>query len=301
MEALERMKATCRLGFITFFALISAGAGVAPAQENELFRSWNQPFTPFQVAGNLYYVGANDIASYLITTPEGHILIDGGFVETVSIIRENVQALGFRIEDVKVLLNNHAHNDHAGGLAELKAITGAMLAAMEDDIPALENGGAALGTGMQFPPVEVDRVLVDGETIGLGGVELRAHRTAGHTPGCTTWTLSVEDEGTVLQAVIVGSLSVLPDTDLVNNNDYPAIADDYRASFSRLKSLDVDLFLGSHGAFFGLVKKAERLGEGGENPFVDPDGFRRYIERKERRFLERLEQQMPAAAAANGS
>lgn len=193
------------------------------AQADPTSRSWNQPVEPFRIAGNLYYVGASDIAAYLVATPEGHILLDGGFVETVPLIRESVKKLGFKIEDVKILLNTHAHYDHAGGLAELKKITGAKLHASKADAPALARGGRndpLLGDKFPFPPVEVDRLLQDGDTVTLGGSTLTARLTPGHTAGCTTWTMKAGG----LDAVVVCSTSTLPMTRLGENPTYPGIA-----------------------------------------------------------------------------
>jgi metallo-beta-lactamase class B len=264
--------------------------GLAQGQESEPFRSWNQPFEPFRIVGNLYYVGANDITSYLVATPEGHVLIDGGLVETVPIIRASVARLGFRMADVRILLNSHAHFDHSGGLAALAAETGARLMIMDGDAEAIETGGAKLGPGFGFPPVEVDRVLHDGDVVELGGTKLAAHKTPGHTRGCTTWAMTIEEAGRSLRVVLVGSPNVLPDTRLAGNPDYPEIAEDYRRTFRVLEGLDCDVFLGAHGSFFGLIAKAERLREGGReaNPFVDPQGYRDFVAHKKKQFLERL-------------
>lgn len=259
------------------------------AQADPTSRSWNRPVEPFRIAGNLYYVGANDIAAYLVATPEGHILLDGGFVETVPLIRESVKKLGFRIEDVKILLNTHAHYDHAGGLAELKALTGAKLHASEADAPALARGGKddpLFGDRFPFPPIQVDRLVKDGDTVTLGGSTLTARLTPGHTAGCTTWTMKVEG----LDAVFVCSTSVLPMTKLGAEPSYPGIAEDYARTFRTLRSLPCDLFLAAHGSFYNLEEKSERLKkEQGGNPFVDPEGYRSYIDRNEKVFKERLE------------
>lgn len=269
---------------------------LAAAQADPTSRSWNQPVEPFRIAGNLYYVGANDIASYLIATPAGHILLDGGFVETVPIIRESVKKLGFKIEDVKILLNTHAHYDHAGGLAELKALTGAKLHASEADAPALARGGKddpVLGNDGLFPAVQVDRLVKDGDTVKLGGSTLTARLTPGHTAGCTTWTMKAGG----LNAVFVCSTTVLPIAKLGAEPSYPGIAEDYARTFRVLRAIPCDLFLAAHGSFYNLKEKAERLkkGEGG-NPFVDPEGYRAYLDRNEKAFRERLEKDRNVSA-----
>jgi metallo-beta-lactamase class B len=270
-------------------ALLFLLPALAAGQADPTSRSWNQPVEPFRIAGNLYYVGASDIASYLVATPEGHVLLDGGFVETVPLIRESVKKLGFKIEDVKILLNTHAHYDHAAGLAELKALTGAKLHASEADAPALARGGKddpLFGNQFLFPPVQVDRLVKDGDTVSLGGSTLTARLTPGHTPGCTTWTMKVDG----LNAVVVCSTSVLPMMKLGAEPSYPGIADDYARTFRTLRALPCDLFLAAHASFFNMKDKVERLKKGEDaNPFVDPGGYRSYLDRNEKVFRERLE------------
>lgn len=281
-----------RLAKALLLALVLLPAPAA-CQADPTSRSWNQPVEPFRIAGNLYYVGASDVAAYLIATPEGHILLDGGFVETVPLIRESVKKLGFRIEDVKILLNTHAHYDHAGGLAELKALSGARLHASEADAPALARGGKGdpvLGDQLPFPPVQADTLVKDGDTVTLGGSTLTARLTPGHTAGCTTWTMKVDDGGNTLDAVIVCSASILPTAKLGSEPSYPGIAEDYARTFRTLRALPCDLFLAAHGSFYNLKEKAERLrkGEKGPNPFVDPEGYRSYVNSSEKAFRERL-------------
>jgi metallo-beta-lactamase class B len=252
----------------------------------------NQPVEPYRIAGNIYYVGASDMASYLITTPEGHILLDGGFVETAPMIEANVRKLGFKLEDVKVLLSSHAHFDHAGGLAELKRATGAKFFASERDAPVLARGGKGdsyFGDRHPFPPIQADRLLRDGDTVTLGGTTMIARLTPGHTMGNTTWTTKVKEGERTYDVVFVGSTSILPDISLTNNKAYPEIAKDYATTFRVLKSLPCDIFLGSHASFFDGLAKAERLRAGAqENPFVDPEGYREYVSQAERTFEEQL-------------
>jgi len=286
---------------ILLILLLSLLPTLAACQADETSRSWNQPVEPFRIAGNLYYVGASDITSFLITTPEGHILIDGGFEETVPLIRDSVKKLGFRLQDVKILLNNHAHYDHAGGLAELKRLTGARLVVSEGDAPALAAGGKgdfAFGDKLPFPPVRAERTVRDGDTVELGGVTLTARVTPGHTKGCTTWTMKVKDGEHTLDVVFAGSVSVLPEVTLAVNPKYPGIAADYARTFQVLKALPCDIFLSSHGSFFGLKEKAERLRQGKTpNPFIDPQGYRKYLEEKEASYQKRLAEERQAASA----
>ena len=182
------------------------------AQADETSRRWNKSVAPFRIAGNLYYVGAIEITSYLITTPEGHFLLDGGFVETAPQIEHNIAQLGFKLTDVKFLLNSHAHYDHAGGLAELKKVTGAKFLPSEGDAPLLRSGGHGdfrFGDTLTFPPIAPDQIIHDGEAIRLGNQMVVAHLTPGHTKGCTTWTTKIRDGDKVYDVVFVGSQSAL--------------------------------------------------------------------------------------------
>lgn len=250
------------------------------AQKNEQDRSWNQPVEPFRIAGNIYYVGASDITSYLITTPKGHILIDSGFFETVPLIRANLTKLGFKLEDVKILLNSHAHYDHAGGLAELRRLTRARLLVSEPDIELMGNGGLKdpnFGDRFPFEGVRADESFRDGKKVKLGGVTMTAHVTSGHTRGCTTWTTETTDKGKRLDAIFVCSTSA-PGYNLVKNEKYPGIYEDYLTTFARLEKLTPDIFLGSHGGIYDLEDKIGRMRSGnGENPFIDAAGYRQYL------------------------
>ena len=284
------MKTFLLLGLLCVLLCPAAGC----AQADDTSRSWNQPVKPFRIAGNLYYVGASDLASFLIVTPQGHILLDSGLVETVPQIQHNVTQLGFRLEDVKVLLNTHAHYDHAGGLALLKRLTGATLMASEADAALLAAGGKGdpnFGDKLAFEPVKADRILRDGDKVELGGVTMTAHLTPGHTKGNTTWTMTVTEGTKSYNVVVAGSTSTLG-YKLVDNPNYPGIVVDYQRTFQILKTLPCDIFLGPHGNFFDLTKKSKLLEQGEkQNPFIDPDGYKRYIEENEKAFQTELERQ----------
>ncbi len=264
----------------------------ACGQATEQWRAWNQPVEPFRIVGDLYYVGASDIASYLITTPQGHILLEGGFAETAPLIRANVAKLGFRVEDIKILLSSHAHTDHAGGLAELKRATGARLYAGRADAPLYAGGGKGdfhWGDRLTFPAVVVDELVVDGAKVELGGVTLVARATPGHSRGNLTWTMRVGGaEGRPLDVVFAGSVTA-PGYTLTDNAAYPEIAADFARSFAMLKTLPCDVFLAPHGQVFGLTEKRHRLevGEPG-NPFIDPAGFLHWVARAEEAFAGQL-------------
>lgn len=290
------------LSFVSFlfvFAVITVPSGYgqpAYGQFSEQAREWNRPVKPFRIIGNIHYVGALGVSSFLITTPDGHILLDGGLPETAPQIRDNIAALGFRLTDVKFLVNSHAHFDHAGGLAQLKEWTRAQMIASTADAPLLERGGRgdfAFGDTLPYPAVKVDRQVKDGDTISLGGVALKARITPGHTRGCTNWTMTVKESGRDLAVVFVGSASI-PGYSLVDNANYPEIAADYELTYRILKQLPCDVFLASHGNFFNLSEKMAKMAKasaGDANPFIDPAGYRQYVADAERNFRETLARQ----------
>jgi metallo-beta-lactamase class B len=255
----------------------------------------DEPFPAHRVVGNVYYVGSKSLASYLITTPDGRILINSGFEETVPLIRVAVESLGFKLRDVKILLASHAHSDHVAGHALLKELTGAKVYVMRGDDGAITSGGEGqyLYKDSRWRPCAVDRVLEDGEEVKLGGVTLVARRTPGHTPGCTTWTWRVNEKDKTHDVVVIGSPNVNPGYQLVDNKDHPSIADDFAKTFALLKSLPCDIFLGAHGDYYGMLAKHERL-QGDRNPFVDPDGYRAYVDLKEKAFRKTLAEQKAA-------
>jgi metallo-beta-lactamase class B len=257
---------------------------------------WTEPFPPHRVIGNIYYVGSRGLASYLITTSQGHILINSNLESSVPQIRQAIEKLGFRFRDVKILLISHAHWDHCAGGALLKELTGARYMVMDADVPDIEGGGKGnfqYGKlpGARYKPAKVDRVLHDGDQVKLGDVALVAHLTAGHTKGCTTWTMKVQDGGKTHDVVIVGSPNVNSGYRLVNNSLYPQIAQDYERTFHTLKSLPCDVFLGAHGSYYGMESKFARLKGGGPNPFIDPQGYKDYVTEREEAFRRELEKQ----------
>src|SRR5262245_2298349 len=236
----------------------------ANPQADPTSRSWNQPVKPYRVIADIWYVGASGVTSFLITTAKGHILLDGGLPETAWQIRQNVTRLGFKLTDIKILLNSHAHFDHAGGLAELKELTGAKLMATEADAALLARGGKddfQWGDQYAYNPVKADRALRDGDRVELGEVTLTARLTPGHTRGSATWTMKALDEGKQYDVVFATSVST-PGYKLVNNEKYPKIVDDYRRTFQILRSLPCDVFLGPHAEFFSMKEKMARMERG---------------------------------------
>ena len=260
---------------------------------------WTHPFPPFRIAGNLYYVGSEDLAAYLITTPQGNILINSNLESSPEQIRQSVEKLGFRFADTRILLISHAHFDHCAGSAQILKMTGAKYDVMDADVPVIESGGRndfnyAQNKDLWFPPAHVDRALHDGDTVRLGGTILTARKTAGHTKGTTTWTLDETEAAKTLHVVIVGSPNVNPGYKLVGNTAYPQIAADYRREFQLLKSLPCDLFLGAHGGYFGMKEKYARLKAGDRNAFLDPDGYKSYIADREQAFETEYKRQLSA-------
>ena len=245
----------------------------------------NRPFPAHKVVGNVYFVGTADLGSYLITTSEGHILVNADYETTVPQIRNSVGELGFKFTDIKIVLGSHAHGDHMEGDAIVKELTGARVMAMEQDVPALKRitpGGK---------PHPIDRVLHDGDEVKLGGATLKAHLTPGHTQGCTTWSMKAIEAGKTYNVVIVCSVGWNPGYILVNNEDYPQISDDYVRSFATLRKLPCDIFLAAHGGFYDLAGKYAKLGQGRPNPFVDHAGYLAYIDEKEKSFYAELARQ----------
>lgn len=269
-------------------AAVSADVGCA----DELFPA-------HKVAGNLYYVGSKDLAVYLVKTDAGHILINTGYEETVPMIRVAIESLGVKLSDIKILLSSHAHSDHVAGHAKMKELTGAAVYVMKGDDRVISDGGKGqyLYADSRWPTCEVAKVLGDGDEVKLGGVTLTARSTPGHTRGCTTWTWPVEEAGRKLRVVVIGSPNVNPGYKLVNNTDYPEIADDFATTFKVLKSLKCDIFLGAHGNYYGMLAKHERLLKQpeGANPFIDSEGYREYVSLKEKAFRSNLESQTKSA------
>ena len=281
------------LHVVVLAVAIGSIASVVRAQGNA---EWTEAFPPFKIAGNLYYVGSKGLANYLITTPQGHILINSDLEANVPMIRASVEKLGFKFSDVRILLISHAHWDHDAASAKIKELTGAKYMVMDGDVPVVESGGKSdfhygSDPGMLYPPAKVDRVLHDGDEVRLGDAVLVAHLTPGHTKGCTTWTMKVQEGGKMYDVVIVGSPNVNDGYKLVNNAKYATIATDYERMFKVLKSLPCDIFLGAHGSYFDLESKYARYKERGTAAFVDPEGYKRFVASKEQEFRSKLQKQ----------
>ncbi len=282
-----------KLAIATALSLLAAPAIAASDYE--------VPFAAHHVIANIYFVGTKGQANYLITTPAGNILVNSGLETTVPMTKESIAKLGFKYGDTKILLISHAHFDHDAGSALVVKETGAKYDVMDSDVAVVESGGkndfnyGDKGGENLYPAVKVDRVLHDGDTVSLGGTVLTAHKTPGHTKGCTTWTMKVKDGGKTLDVVIVGSPNVNPGYVLVGNKKYPGIAQDYEKTFQVLKSLPVDVFLGAHGAYYGMDAKYPKMTAGGANVFIDPAGYKAYIANREAAFRKELAKQQAGA------
>lgn len=265
-------------------------AWILSGQSNSQQRAaWNKPVEPFRIIGNIYYVGVAGVSSFLIVTPQGDFLLDGGLPETAPLIERNISKLGFRLGDVKYLLNSHAHYDHTGGLAELKRKSGATFVASKQDAPALTAGE------IRAPGISVDRTIGDGEALRLGDTVMTAHITPGHTKGATTWTMVARDNGRSYNVLFYSSTSVVDR--LVNNREYPNIVADYERTFATVRKLPCDVFLGPHGNFFHLEEKRERLVKGDKTAFVDPAEFAKFVDESEQEFRRELQQQQQTVSA----
>jgi metallo-beta-lactamase class B len=260
--------------------------------------NWTKPIRPYRVVGNIYYVGSEGLSAWLISSSEGHVLLDSGPSPAgAKLIEGNIAALGFKLSDVKVLINTHAHFDHAGGLAQLKADTGAKVWASRPDEPALEKGqhfGDNANGLTPFAPVKVDKAFGDEQKLKLGETTLVAHVTPGHTIGCTTWTTQVIDRGRPLNVTFSCSISVAGNV-LVGNKTYRNIVADYRASFAQLEALPTDVMLPSHEEQGHLLDKRRKMLSGDVNAFIDPTELPRYVETSRKAFEAELARQQGAA------
>ena len=278
----------------TFFiiaTLVLFPASTFP-QYKSMLKEWNQPFKPFQIIGNIYYVGTSSLACYIIKTNRGLILLDTALQESSPIVRANIEALGFNLKDVKIMISSHAHFDHVAGHADMKAATGAKVYVMKADAEIMESGGQKGFHPIKpfYKPIKVDKTLKDGEVVRLGGVAMTAHLTSGHTEGNTAWTMIVEENGKKYNVVFTCSLSINPGVQMINNPTWAGVKEAYAKSFAILKTLPCDVFLGPHAPFFDMEEKVKRLGTQ-PNPFIDPNGLRDFIEMNEKAYKAQIQRE----------
>jgi metallo-beta-lactamase class B len=291
---------------VALAALMSLTAAVEAQTPKDLLAAmlakWNAPTEPFKMIGNVYYVGTDGLASYLITSPQGHILVDTVMPEATSQIKASIEKLGFKTTDIKYLVNTHAHIDHTGGLAEVKQASGAQMVAGEADKPLLEGGyypGAKEDTALAFPPVKVDRTVREGDTITVGDVTLTARETPGHSPGCTSWAFSVKD-GDATRSVLIFCSGTVALNRLAPNPTYPGIVTDYRQTFARAKDMKVDVLLAPHPEMYRMQDKRAMISDGAPNPFVNPGEFNAYAATLEKAFEDALAKQAADAQEKKG-
>ena len=261
-------------------------------QYDAMLKEWNQPFKPFHIIGNIYYVGTNNLASYIIKTKSGLILLDTAMQESAPIVRANIETLGFKLKDIKIMISSHAHFDHVAGHADMKAATGAKVYATKADAEIMESGGKKGFHPLEpyYKPIKVDKILKDGEAVRLGGVAMTAHLTPGHTEGNTAWSMTVEENGKKYNVVFTSSLSINPGVKMVNNPTWAGVADAYAKSFATLKTLPCDVFLGPHAPFFNMEEKVKRIGTQ-PNPFIDSQGLRNFVEMNEKAYKAQIERE----------
>jgi len=291
---------------VALVALLSVAGAVQAQTVKDLLETlkvkWNTPTEPFKMIGNVYYVGTDGLASYLITSPQGHILVDTVMPEATSQIKASIEKLGFKVSDIKYLVNTHAHIDHTGGFAEMKQVSGAQMVAGEADKPLLEGGyypGQREETVLQFPPVKVDRTVREGDKVTVGEVTLTARATPGHSPGCTSWEFAVKDGGATRSVLIFCSATVALNR-LVGSPTHPGIVDDYRKTFARARDMKVDVLLAPHPEMYRMADKRAMLADGAPNPFVNPGEFNAYAATLEKAFEEGLAKQTAAAQEKKG-
>lgn len=267
---------------MTLFLLVALLSSPIPAPADDP-PSWTEPVEPFRIAGNIYYVGTAELASFLITSDKGHILLDVPMEANVPVIVRSIETLGFDPDDIEIIINSHAHYDHAGGIHAMKQLTGARVLLSAPDAELAARGGIgdfAFGDRFAYTPAVADEIVREGSRVSAGETTLTAIMTPGHTRGGTTWTTEVEEDGNRLRVVFANSMTA-PTYKLVGNELYPAIMDDFRQSFARLRALEADVFLAPHASFFNLKKKS----------FVDRDALRRYVDRLEAAVIGQYEEQ----------
>jgi metallo-beta-lactamase class B len=261
---------------------------------------WTAPFEPFQLIGNIYYIGTDGIAAYIIKTSDGLILMDTAVPQSTGMLKDNMAKLGFKEADIKYILNTHAHFDHTGGFAEIKKDTGAKLIAGERDKPLLEGGyypGDEKNTDIGFPAVKVDRTVTEGDKVTLGDTTLTAHATPGHSPGCTSWEMTVKD-GDQNREVLFFCSGTVALNRLVGHPTHPGIVDDYRTTFAKVKAMKIDVLLGPHPEVYGMQAKRAAMKDGAPNPFVKPGELAAYAATLEQDFDKQLAKQTAALQAA---
>lgn len=270
-------------------ALLVSGVSAASALAGPP-ADWTVPIKPFHIVDNIYYVGTEGLAAYLIVSEQGAVLLDAPFAANAEQIERNIESIGVPLHDVRLLLSSHAHADHVGAMAALKRDTGASYIASAGDRWALENGRnqGDNNYGVQpFDPITVDQIVSDGQKVRVGDVELTAHLTPGHTAGCTSWSMTVNDSGTPREVLFLCSITVAGNT-LIGNRSYPGIVEDFRTTFAKLGAMHADIVLSGHPDTTGILERQERHMVGDQDAFVDPGLLARLVDQHKVDFEETL-------------
>lgn len=272
------------------------------ANDNNLFLSyarkglkWDVPSDPLRIVGPIYFVGTEGLGVFLFTTAEGDILMNTGMPSSGPMIEDSIRKLGFKPEDIRIIINAHAHIDHAGALAYMKRLTGALLAIMKDDVAAIESGDRddfKYGDDLSYEGVHVDRVLRSGDTLKLGDVVLTAYNTPGHTRGCTTWIANVVADGKAYVVAFPDGVGINPGYRVAKNPSYPGINDDYRNTLHELEMVKPDIWLAPHNEYYGFARKRELAKAEGAAAWIDPEGYRRFIAGKRRAFEDKVDAEL---------
>ena len=272
------------VAFVLLLVAPMAGLQAQPAD-------WSEPFPGHRVIGNLYAVGTAGLGVFLITSDEGHILINTGMEDSTPLIRENIESMGYRLEDVRILLTMQAHWDHTAALAEIKEIADAGMWATEGDARVLEDGGFSdphFGGRVSFEPVEVDRIIGDGEIIELGGIRLHVHEHPGHTEGSSSYSMQVTEDGRDYNVLVANMGTINEGKRLVVDPTYPGVAEDFANTYASQKAMDVDVWVAAHGGQYGLLDKYQPGQAYSPDTFVDPEGFLAEVERLEQIYEEHI-------------
>lgn len=278
------------------------------ANDNNLFvylakkvLKWEEPAEPVRIVGPIYFVGTKGLGAFLFTTSEGHILMNTGVPSSGPMMVDSIRKLGFKPEDIRIMINGHAHIDHAGAFAFMKKLTGAQLAVMKDDVAAMENGDRddfKYGNDLTYEGVKVDRILRDGDTVKLGDVLLTAYHTPGHTRGATTWIANLVVDGKAYVVAFPDGAGFNPGYRLAKDPSYPGITDDYRNTHHALEMIKPDIWLAQHNEYYDLEGKRKRAETEGVKAWIDPDGYRRFIAGKKRAFEDEVDDELGASNTA---
>ena len=294
MKTEIRSSYTCRIALLLLLvSLAVVSRAQCPPEDWTPPEGWTTAYPAHRVIGNLYTVGTGSLGVFLVATDDGHILINTGLEDSARLIRENIESVGFHLEDVRILLTMQAHYDHTAALAEIKALSGAEMWATADDARVLEDGGASDAqfgecVNFRFRPLTVEKILADGDVIELGGVRLRTHEHPGHTEGSSSYSMTIREDGRDYRVAIANMGTINAGKKLVVDPTYPGVAEDFAETYEKQKEMAVDVWVAAHGEQYGLSEKHTPGQAYSADTFVDPDGFLAEVARLERIYLEQI-------------